>query len=186
MLKEIILKKSGLILTGVLLITMLGCNNEPPKFGVVDVAKVVQTAKASQKANTEVESLIKAKQAELNQKGEALKNLEKSLKQPGSKMKPDEFNKAAAEYQKLAATAESEVKKRATELRKSVFDQIRKVIETMGQEEKYVMIFTADNVPYFQPTTDITDKVIKKYDEDAGAGSQTAPPAPKPEPPAKQ
>ena len=163
------MKKLVLIFMGVLLLTMLGCNNEPPKFGVVDVAKVVQSSKASQKANTEVESLIKAKQAELNQKGEALKNLEKSLKQPGSKMKPDEFNRAAAEYQKLASTAEADVKKRATELRKAVFDQIRKVIDKIGQDEKYVMIFTADNVPYFQPTADITDKVIKKYDESAGA-----------------
>ena len=90
-------------------------------------------------------------------------------------MKPDEFNKAAAEYQKLASTAEADVKKRATELRKTVFDQIRKVIDKIGQDEKFVMIFIADNVPYFQPTTDITDKVIKKYDESAGAA---APPAP--------
>ena len=131
-------------------------------------------------------ALIKAKQAELNQKGEALKNLEKSLKQPGSKMKPDEFNKAAAEYQKLASTAESDVKKRATELRKSVFDQIRKVIDKIGQDEKYVMIFTADNVPYFQPTADITDKVIKKYDESAGAPAPEAPSANKPELPANK
>ncbi len=180
------MKKLSLVFTGVLLVTMLGCNNEPPKFGVVDITKVVQSTKASEKANAEVELLIKAKQAELNQKGEALKKLEKSLKEPGSKMKPEEFNQAAAEYQKLAATAESEVKKRATELRKSVFDQIKKIIETIGQEEKYVMIFTADNVPYFQPTNDITDKVIKKYDESAGTPAQTAPPAPKPELPANK
>jgi outer membrane protein len=190
LLKEINLKKLGLVFAAVLLLMILGCNNqpsnfEPPKFGVVDVAKVVQTAKASQKANVEVESLIRAKQAELNQKGEALKKMEQGLKAPGSKMKPDEFSKAAAEYQKLAAAAEAEVKKKATDLRKTVFDQIKKVIDTVGQDEKFMMIFTADNVPYFQPATDITDKVIKKYDESAGAPSQAAPPAQTPEPPKK-
>jgi Skp family chaperone for outer membrane proteins len=184
------LKKLKLVFAGVLLAILLGCNNqpqkiEPPKFGVVDVAKVVQTSKGGQKANAVVESLIRSKQAELNQKGEDLKKMEQSLKAPGSKIKTDEYNKAAVEYQKQGAAAEAEVKKKATELRKTVFDQIHKVINTIGQDEKYVMIFTADNVPYFQPTTDITDKVIKKYDESAGAPSQAAPPAQKPEPPKK-
>jgi outer membrane protein len=166
------------------MLTVFGCNAaETPKFGVVDVTKVVQSAKASQKANAEIEALVKTKQNELNQKGEALNKLEKSLKEPGSKMKPDEFNKAAAEYQKLGAAAEADVKNKAAELRKKVFEQIKKVIETIGQEEKFVMIFTADNVPYFQPATDVTEKVIKKYDESAGVNTQTAPPASKTESP---
>jgi Skp family chaperone for outer membrane proteins len=166
------------------MLTVFGCNAaEPPKFGVVDVTKVVQSAKASQKANAEIEALVKTKQVELNQKGEALKKMEKSLKEPGSKIKPEEYTKLAAEYQKLGAAAEADVKKKATELRKAVFEQIKKVIEVIGQEEKFVMIFIADNVPYYQPTTDVTDKVIKKYDESAGVSSKTEPPADKTAPP---
>ena len=171
------MKKLSGIFTGIFLLTVFGCNAaEPPKFGVVDVAKVLSSAKASQKVNAEIEAIIRGKQAELNQKAEALKNMEKSLKEPGSKVKPDEYNKAAAEYQKLAAAAESEVKNKATELRKSVLEQIKKIIETVGQEEKFVMIFIADTVPYYQATTDVTEKVIKKYDESAGVNTQTAPP----------
>jgi Skp family chaperone for outer membrane proteins len=178
------LEKLGAIFTGIFLLTVFGCNAaEPPKFGVVDVAKVVQNAKTSQKANAEIEALVKTKQAELNQKAEALKKLEKSLKEPGSKMKPDELNKAAAEYQKLGADAEADVKKKAGELRKTVLDQIKKVIENIGKDEKFVMIFIADNVPYYQATTDVTEKVIQKYDESAGVNTQTAPPASKTESP---
>jgi outer membrane protein len=166
------------------MLTVFGCNAaEPPKFGVVDVTKVVQNAKASQKANAEIEALVKTKQAELNQKGEALKKLEKNLKEPGSKMKPEEYSKLAAEYQQLGAAAEADVKKKATELRKAVFEQIKKIIETIGQEEKFVMIFIADNVPYYQATTDVTDKVIKKYEESAGVSSTMEPPANKTAPP---
>jgi len=166
------------------MLTVFGCNAaDPPKFGVVDVTKVVQNAKASQKANAEIEALVKTKQAELNQKGEALKKLEKNLKEPGSKMKPEEYTKLAAEYQQLGAAAEADVKKKATELRKAVFEQIKKVIETIGKEEKFVMIFIADNVPYYQATTDVTDKVIKKYEESAGVSSKMEPPANKTAPP---
>ena len=164
-----------------------GCNAqapEPPKFGVVDVGKVLSTAKASQKANAEVEALIRGKQAELNQKGEVLKNMEKSLKEPGSKVKPEDYSKAAGDYQKLAAAAEADVKKKATEIRKMALDQIKKIIENIGQEEKYEMIFVSDTVPYYQATTEVTEKVIKRYDEAGAVSAPTAPPATKAAPPA--
>jgi Skp family chaperone for outer membrane proteins len=167
--KEKNVKRFGFVLMVICLLAIIGCNTpEPPKFGVVDVIKVVNSSKAGQKANAEVEALVKAKQAELNDKGEALKKLEKGLKEQPPKGKADDLNRAAAEYQRLAAAADAELKKKAGETRKMVFEQIKKAIETIGQEEKFVMIFTTDNVPYFQPTTDLTDKVIKKYDESTG------------------
>jgi Skp family chaperone for outer membrane proteins len=162
------------MITGIFLLTVIGCKAEPPKFGVVDVIKVVDNSKAGKKLNAELETLINVKRAELNQKGEALK---KSLKEPGSKVKPDDINKANAEYQKLAAAAEAEVKKKATELRKTMFEQIKKIIEGIGQEENFVMIFTTDNIPYYQATMDVTDKVIQKYDEAAGLSGQKEAPA---------
>jgi Skp family chaperone for outer membrane proteins len=163
-----------------LLLLVWGCNApEPQKFGVVDVAKVINSSQASQKANAEIEALVRGKQAELNKRGEALKALEKSVKEPGSKVKSDEYNKALAEYQRIAGAAETEVKNKAGELRKSVLDQVKKIIEGIGKDEKFVMIFISDTVPYYQPATDVTDKVIKKYDESAGvaAAPESAPPA---------
>jgi outer membrane protein len=158
------LQKLGVILAGIFLLTMAGCNSEPAKFGVVDVAKVVNSSKAGQKANAEIEALVKAKQAEINDKGAAIQKLEKGLKEHPPKGKPDDLSRASAEYQKLAMTAEAEVKKKAQELRLAFFEQIRKIIQTVGEEEKFLMIFTSENVPYYQKATDVTEKVIKKVD----------------------
>ena len=162
------MKKLAVVLMGFLLLMIIGCNApEPPKFGVVDVVKVLGSSKTGQKATSEVDNLVKAKQAELKEKGEAIKKIEKNLKENPPKGKAEDLNRAAAEYQRLASAADAEVKKKAAEMRKTVFEQMKKIIETLGQEEKFLMIFTADNVPYFQQTTDVTDKVIKKYDESA-------------------
>jgi outer membrane protein len=167
--KETLVKKLAAVLMGFLLLMIIGCNApEPPKFGVVDVVKVLGSSKTGQKATSEVDNLVKAKQAELKEKGEAIKKIEKNLKENPPKGKAEDLNRAAAEYQRLASAADAEVKKKAAEMRKTVFEQMKKIIETIGQEEKFLMIFTADNVPYFQQTTDVTDKVIKKYDESAG------------------
>ena len=164
------MKKLGFVLLAICLLATMGCNApEPPKFGVVDVIKVVNSSKAGQKANAEVEALVKAKQAEINSKGEAIKKMEKGLKENPPKGKPEDFNRAVAEYQKFVAAADTELKNKAGEMRKTVFDRIKKIIEGIGQEEKFLMIFTSDNVPYYQATTDLTDKVIKKYDESTGS-----------------
>jgi len=77
--------------------------------------------------------------------------------------KKDELNKATVQYQKLAAAADEEVKQKAAELRKVVLEHIRKALEVIGQEEKFLLIVTNENVGYFQKSIDITDKVIKKY-----------------------
>lgn len=178
-------KTLGSMLLVIFGLATIGCNAaEPPKFGVVDVVKVINTSKPGQKANAEIDALVKVKQAELQEKGEAVKKLEKGLKEQPPKGKADDLNRAVAEYRRVAGMADEEIKKKAGELRKTVLEQIKKIIETIGQDDKFVMIFTTDNVPYYQATTEITDKVIKKYDESAGGNAPAAPPAAAP--PAKK
>ncbi len=167
--KEKKLKRLGSVLVGFLLFTSIACTGEPPKIGVVNVIRVINESNEGKKANAEVNDLVKARQAALKSKAETLEKLKKSLEREPSKAKKDEFNKAAAAYQKLVAAADGEVKKKAADLRKVVLEHIRKVLETIGQEEKFVLIITNENVAYSQKSIDITDIVIKKYNEVQGA-----------------
>jgi Skp family chaperone for outer membrane proteins len=159
------LQRLSYIFLGFFLLGAIGCNNEPPKIGVVDVIKVVNGSIEGKKANAEVDNLVKARQDALKKKATAVEKLKKSLGSESSKAKSGEFNKAAVEYQKLVAAANDEVKNKAAALRKVVFEHIRKAIETVGKEEKFLVILTTENVGYFQKSIDITDKVIKKYNE---------------------
>ena len=43
-----------------------------------------------------------------------------------------------------------------------MLDQVKKIIEGIGKDEKFVMIFISDTVPYYQPATDVTDKGYQK------------------------
>jgi Skp family chaperone for outer membrane proteins len=150
---------------GFFLFVAIGCSIEPPKIGVVDVVRVVNGSVEGKKANTEVDTLVKAKQDALKKEAAAVEKLKKSLGSEPSKTKRDEFNKAAVGYQKLVAAADNEVKKKAAGLRQVVLEHIRKAIETVGKEEKFLLILTTENVGYSQKSIDITDKVIKKYNE---------------------
>jgi outer membrane protein len=159
------LPKLSYVFLGFLLLAVIGCTNEPPKIGVVNVVRVVNESREGQKANAEVNALVKARQADLKKQEATLEKLKKDLGDKPSKAKRDEFNKASAAYQKAVAAADEEVKQKAAELRKVVLQHITKAIDTIGQEEKFLMIFTNENIAYFEKSTDITDKVIKKYNE---------------------
>jgi outer membrane protein len=159
------LKRLGSVLVGCLLFTVIACTGEPPKIGVVDVVRVVNGSIEGKKANAEVNDLVKAKQAMIKKNAATVENLKKSLERESSKAKKDEFNKARVGYQKLVAAANEEVKQKAAELRKVVLEHIRKVLDAIGQEEKFLLIITNENVAYSQKSIDITDKVIKKYNE---------------------
>jgi Skp family chaperone for outer membrane proteins len=159
------LQRLGYVLVGLFLLAASACSGEAPKIGVVDLVGVVNGSMEGQKANAEVNTLVKAKQDALKKKAATVEKLKKDLGPEPSKAKRDEFNKAAVGYQKLVAAADDEIKKKAGELRQVVLAHIRKALNAVGQEEKFLIILTNENAPYFQKSIDITDKVIKKYNE---------------------
>ena len=161
--------KISSVLGGIFLLALsMGCNVEPPKIGVVDVVKVTNDSIEGKKANAELQALVNAKRAMVKDKAEAIDKLKKNLeKEPDSnrKAKEGELKSANAEYKKFVAAADAEVQKKAAELKNKLLGQIKKVLETIGQEEKFLLIHTNENAPYFNKNIDISDKVINKYNE---------------------
>ncbi|MEN6438123.1 MAG: OmpH family outer membrane protein [Syntrophobacter sp.] len=166
--KESELKKLCYVLVGVFLLALGGCGAEPPKIGVVNVVKVVNDSNEGKKANAELDTLVKAKQALVKEKADSVEKLKRAVEAAPStakKAKEDELRQASTEYQSLVSSSDAEVQKKAAELRNMVLERIKKVLESIGQEEQFLLILTNDNAPYFQKTIDISEKVIKKYNE---------------------
>jgi len=153
---------------GIVLVALVGCNNQSAKIGVVDVLKVAKESNEGRKAYAELDALVKSKQEELKQKTDSLKNLQDELgKAPGESKQPieEELKKAGDEYHKLAISSEAEIKNRNTELHTKIMEDLKKVIKDIGSDEKFTLILIAENTPYFQKTIDISDNVLKRYNE---------------------
>jgi Skp family chaperone for outer membrane proteins len=167
------LLKISSVLGGIFLLALsTGCNVEPPKIGVVDVVKVTNESMAGKKANAELQALVTAKRTEAKNMADAIDNLKKNLDmgpEATRKARAGELKKANADYKKFVAAADAEVQKKAAELKNKVLGQIKKVLETIGQEEKFLLIHTNENAPYFNKNIDISDKVINKYNELEGS-----------------
>ncbi len=155
-----------------MLVVLAGCNVLEnvlePRIGVLDVARAINESNVGKKANAELDSMVKAKQAELKGKADAVEELKKRLeKEPAEtrKAREEELAKANSEYQRLVTASDAEVHKRATELRSMVLEDLKKVLDDIGRREKFLLIITTENVAYFQRKIDITDMVVKKYNE---------------------
>jgi len=162
------LKRLVAVFAGIVLGILTGCNSEAPKIGVVDVIRAVNESSEGKKANAELEALVKAKQAEIKEKADAVEKLKKSVeKEPAAtkKAREEELGKAASDYQKLLTASDAEIQKKAAALRSTVSEDLKKVLDDIGRKDKFLLILTTDNVPYYQKTIDITDRVVKKYNE---------------------
>lgn len=178
------MKTLSVFLAAIMLCMLTACNKpEPPKIAVVDLVRTISESNPGKKANAELDALVKAKQAVLKEKADAVENLKKNLEKETAppkkgkeeelaaikKAKEEELAKAGAEYQQFIAAADADVKKRAAELRGNVLEDLKKVLAAIGSEDKLLVIVTSENLLYYQKTIDITDKVVKRYNESSEA-----------------
>jgi outer membrane protein len=149
------------------------------KVGVVDLMKALNESDAGKKAKTELEATIKAKQTVIDEKGKEIEKMKGDLEKQSSvlsaearKSKEDELEKMIREYQRTVSDSQNEVKKRESELTNGILKEIRAIVEKMGKDEGYTMIIeNAEGIIlYSEKDLNLTDAVIKKYNESKKAG----------------
>ncbi len=152
------------------------------KIAVVDLYRLLNESEAGKKAKTDLESLIRTKQALLDEKGKGIEKLRTDLEKQAAvisadakKAKEEELERLARDYQRLVSDSQAEVKKKETELTSEILKDARELINKIAQEGGYSLVLEkADGlVLYYSSNLDITDKVIKKFDELKTSGKKT-------------
>lgn len=144
------------------------------KIGYIDLRVALNESDPGKKAKVELESLIKTKQAAIDEKGKTIDKLKGEVEKQASvlsaeakKAKEEEIERLVRDYQRLVQDSQNEVKKRENEVTGSIIKEMRDVIEKIGQEEGYSLILeNAEGIIlYSKKDLDITDRVIKSYNE---------------------
>jgi len=142
------------------------------KFGSIDVQKVLNESEAGRKAKTDLEGLIKTKQTTIDEKGKAIEKLKADIEKQASvlsadarKSKEEELEKSVREYQRLVQDSQAEIKKKEAELTETILKDIKDLVEKTGEKEGYALILEKGMVLYSNKGIDITDTILKKYDE---------------------
>jgi len=147
---------------------------ELPKIGVIDLQRCLQESAEGKKA-TEVLKKKKAElQKKLDEKQQELLELRREFEKQSMMLSMDAqeskrktVERKARELEYYLRDLNEEMAKTQDQEKKRIFDELGTVIEDIGTREGYSMILEkrAGGVLYRDKAIDITDMVIKAYDE---------------------
>ncbi|MEF9437665.1 MAG: OmpH family outer membrane protein [Candidatus Mariimomonas ferrooxydans] len=144
------------------------------KIGYVDFNKALNESDVGMKAVKKVEdianskkTIIKGKETEMDKLREELEKQVAVLTPESKKEKEDQLNKLYREYQRMLKDFNEEIQKKQADLSKEIQKALLDVIQEIGKEEGYSVVFEkgVSGILFSKDEYDVTDKVVKKYNE---------------------
>lgn len=145
------------------------------KIGTVNFQKILETSEAGKSAKNQIVSEGQKMESDLKRKGDEINALQKQLESDGGVMSKEAREEKKWDLDKKVNEAKSLKKKYDSQLQEMqgrLVNQIRQslltIIKEYGQKEGYALIIEDMGVVYAQQGSDITDKIIKIYNDQQG------------------
>lgn len=142
------------------------------KLGYVDLNKALNESNEGKKAVKDLEDMVKEKRKVIAEKEKAIKAMDEEIAKQSSVLNPDAIkekqekrDQLMKEYQRMIKDSEDEVRKKQTDYKDSILKKIAQVVNDMGKEDGYTIIFERieSGILYMPEALDVTDKVIDKF-----------------------
>lgn len=170
--------KMSLFFSAIIILSLLTHNvafgGDHIKVGLIDIQKCFEESKEGQK----IFELLKKKKAalhrQLDMKQKELLGLRKRLKKQAMILSMDDqkekrrtIGRKTRELKYLLRDLNEEMRRAQEKERKRMLKELREVIEKIGSEENFALIIgkRAGGVLYRTDSIDITEKVIKAYEQ---------------------
>ena len=147
------------------------------KIAFVDMQRALLEVDDGKSAKSQLEKLKGDKQKQLDSEQEALKKLKADFDTQKAMMKDDVRRKREEELaeklgrlQMLYATLQKDLAGKEAELTKDIFKRMARILEKMGKEQKWTMIFekTESSVLWAEQSLDLTNELIRRYNGGEG------------------
>lgn len=159
----------GLIVSPLLSSFATSAVPQQPKIGAIDVQKTFQESAAGKRANAEFAKKRQAKQADLDKKkqdfSQAKSDYEKQksvLRDDVRQQKEQDLEKQFMGLQDYASKLDQELALEEQKTLDSLLTQAEPIIKDIAVAEGVQLIVDTKAVVYFDPTMDLTDKLIAK------------------------
>lgn len=169
-----------LVLVVVLISTATAFAADVTKIGFIDLQRALLESKAGKKARADLETLEKSKKTGIDEKVKAINKIEEELTKQASalssdarKTKEEELDRLKRDLQRLVEDARVEIQKKEAELTEAILKDMSDVVEEFAKEEGYTVIFRSEVLLFAKKDVDITEVVVKKFNESRGKTSET-------------
>ncbi len=172
------MKKSGLLISMVFVILSFflcgTCAIAAEKIGFIDMREIMVKSDVGKKAAEDFGKLYEKDKAMIQQREGEMKKLKEDLEKQRSVLKESAMKEKEAAYQKkfrdyqlLVKDANEELQTRDQELSKKLVPDILKVVNMIGDKEKYTLIIDIGTIPvaYFAKESNLTNRVIEEFNK---------------------
>lgn len=142
------------------------------KVGFVSLQKAISESKSGQSARESFQTAIKEKQDALLKEKQAIESRRKELEKQAVLMKESERAKAQREfqlrvrdYERKTRDMREELALREQEVTNAILKDLQKVIAEVGKTGRFTIILEQGQLLYTDKGIDITDEVIRLYNE---------------------
>jgi len=150
-------------------------SQEGVKIGFVDLDRAMTESRAGKSALEKFQAEVKETEASLLKEKKNLERLRSDLDKKSLLLKEverrkleKEFQRRVRNYQRGMRDSQEELNQRKNELMRDIIDELGKVVTEVGKKEKFTLILERSQVLYTDQGVDITDTVIKRYDNSGG------------------
>lgn len=168
-------KRLLLTLCSVLLSVATATAADALKIGFLDLQRIFLESEAGKKARADIEVLERSRRAVIEEKVNALKKIEEEVTKQSSvlsaeakKAKEEEMEKLQRDIQRLVAEAQAELQKKGDELTNAILKDVLDIVDAVGHEEGYAIIFRSDVVLSGKKDLDLTNLIMKRLNESKG------------------
>jgi outer membrane protein len=171
------MKKYGWFVTGIVILALAFAASpaaSAEKTGFVNIQEVMVTSNAGKKEADEMKKsadktrvIIQDKEAELKKLKDDLEKQRPLLKDEVIKERELAYQKKFRDYQLLVKDSNEELQAKEQEILKKMIPEILKLVQAIGEKEKYSMIIDISQVPlaYYSKENDLTKRVIEEFNK---------------------
>ena len=165
------------------------------KIGYVDVQRAVQEVEEGKSARARLQSELTAKRADLDKKRADIEKMRADydkqapvLSDDAKRQRQEALQKAFIEAQTAAGQMQEELSGKEQEAMQSISKRLVQVVAEVSDKENFTFVLDKAALLYAPAASDITNEVVRRYNERFGAGpsGQAKAKAPPPKTPPKK
>jgi len=155
------------------------------KVGYVDLQRALNEVADGRAAKAKLKKEFDVRQKELDDKQEELKKMQTDLQAKGDVMTEDARRKAQAEMDqklmavsRLYATLQKELQQKEHDATKGIVSRMSSIRKSIAEAENVSMVFekTDSGILFAQPSLDLTNELIRRYNSQASSKDSAAAP----------
>lgn len=147
----------------------------PQKIGFIDVQRVLARSQAGVAAREQLEREKAAMQKEMDTRRVDMEKLREDIEKKGPLMtaevrreKTEQFERKRRDAARLADDFQKDLEKKEAALLQRVLSDLASIIERVGKQKGYWLVVerSRGGVLYATSEADLTDEIIRAYDQD--------------------